>query len=51
MKKLDLKFGCFDFIVSGGEWYYLEVNANGQWVWLEIELGLDISKKIMDYLQ
>ncbi|MHA0900260.1 hypothetical protein [Enterobacter ludwigii] len=50
MKKLDLKFGCFDFIVSEGEWYYLEVNANGQWVWLEIELGLDISKKIMDYL-
>lgn len=50
MKKLDLKFGCFDFIVSEGEWYYLEVNANGQWVWLEIELDLDISKKIMDYL-
>lgn len=51
MKNLCLKFGCFDFIVKDREWYFLEVNANGQWVWLEMELGLDISKKIMEHLQ
>lgn len=50
MKNLNLKFGCFDFIVSEGEWFYLEVNANGQWVWLEMKLGLDISNRILDHL-
>ncbi|HGL6400167.1 TPA: hypothetical protein ACKFL2_004094 [Citrobacter koseri] len=51
MKKLDISFGCFDFIVMQDKWYFLEVNANGQWVWLEIELGLDISSKILRHLQ
>ncbi|HHJ5466159.1 TPA: hypothetical protein ACQPPL_004417, partial [Enterobacter hormaechei] len=51
MKKLDISFGCFDFIVMQDKWYFLEVNANGQWVWLEVELGLDISSKILRHLQ
>ncbi|MBA7942506.1 hypothetical protein [Citrobacter sp. RHBSTW-00271] len=51
MKKLDISFGCFDFIVMQDKWYFLEVNANGQWVWLEMELGLDISSKILRHLQ
>lgn len=51
MKKLNIDFGCFDFIVAQDKWYFLEVNSNGQWVWLEIELELDISSQILRYLQ
>ena len=44
-------FGAFDFIVTPeNEWIFLEVNPNGQWLWLEQSLSLDISKKILDNL-
>ncbi len=45
-----IDFGCFDFIVFDNEWLFLEMNANGQWVWLEHKTGLNISKEIMRYL-
>lgn len=51
MLLLNLKFGCFDFIVNDGEWFFLEINANGQWAWLDIKLGLGISSDILDYLK
>lgn len=50
MKFFGIYFGCFDFIVFDDEWFFLEMNANGQWVWLEHETGLNISKEIMRYL-
>ncbi len=50
LRKTDMAFGCFDFIVFDGEWYFLEMNANGQWAWLEFETGLKISNAIIDYL-
>jgi len=51
MKAFGLHFGAFDFIVSKDEqWYFLEVNPNGQWLWLEKELNLKISDAIVDYL-
>lgn len=45
-----MRFGCFDFIVKDDIWYFLEMNANGQWSWLEFETGLNISESIIDYL-
>ena len=46
-----LKFGAFDFIVdSNDDWIFLEVNPNGQWLWLEKELNLNISEKIIHLL-
>jgi glutathione synthase/RimK-type ligase-like ATP-grasp enzyme len=48
--KTKMEFGCFDFIVLKGEWYFLEMNSNGQWAWLEFETGLPISKEIVGYL-
>ena len=43
--------GAFDFIVTPEDkWVFLEVNPNGQWLWLEQSLNLDISKKILDNL-
>ena len=51
LKLFDLHFGAFDFIVtSKGEWYFLEINPNGQWLWLEEALNLDISKRIVELL-
>lgn len=35
MARLDLVFGVLDFVVTpDGRWYFLEINANGQWAWL-----------------
>ncbi len=47
----NLRFGAFDFIVTPDDkWVFLEVNPNGQWLWLEQALNLDISQKIVEYL-
>lgn len=50
MSFFNIDFGCFDFIVFNDEWIFLEMNANGQWAWLEHETGLEISKEVMRYL-
>lgn len=50
LKFLGLKYGAFDFIVRNDDYYFLEVNPNGQWYWLEEELSLDISNSIFNYL-
>jgi glutathione synthase/RimK-type ligase-like ATP-grasp enzyme len=51
MKECKLEFGCFDFIIKNNIWYFLEMNVNGQWAWLEFEVGVDISGEIMRYLR
>ncbi|HFL3271397.1 TPA: hypothetical protein ACG3I2_003430 [Clostridioides difficile] len=52
LKILNLKFGAFDFIVNKKEEFiFLEVNPNGQWLWLEEILDLNISQEIVRYLQ
>lgn len=51
MSLMCLKFGCFDFIVKDNIWYFLEMNANGQWAWLDAKLNIGISNSILDYLQ
>lgn len=51
MKAFGLSFGAFDFIVTPDEhWVFLEVNPNGQWLWLESSLSLDISNSIVHLL-
>lgn len=51
MDLANLKFAAFDFIVRNNEYYFLEFNANGQWLWLEMELNLNISDSIINYLR
>ncbi|MBI5306607.1 hypothetical protein HZB04_03425 [Candidatus Wolfebacteria bacterium] len=47
MKQLRLAFGAFDFIMSKeGKLYFLEVNPNGQWYWLEDLAKIQISDAI-----
>jgi len=50
MKILNIDFGAFDFIKRNGEFYFLEVNPNGEWLWLELNLGIRISHSITNYL-
>lgn len=51
MEDFELKFGAFDFIVNkSDEWIFLEVNPNGQWLWLEKILDIPISECIFKYL-
>lgn len=51
MSTLGLRFGALDFLVTRtGEWYFLEINPNGQWAWIEQETGLAISSAIADAL-
>ncbi len=50
LNKLNLKFGAFDFIVNDDKYYFLEVNPNGQWYWIEEALGLNISDAVFNYL-
>jgi glutathione synthase/RimK-type ligase-like ATP-grasp enzyme len=37
MSRLSLKFGRLDFLFNSGNYYFLEVNPNGQWAWLDLE--------------
>lgn len=47
-----LEFGAFDYLVTADDtWIFLEVNPNGQWLWLEDELDLDISCKLFSLLK
>lgn len=50
LNSCDMIFGCFDFLVKDNEWYFLEMNANGQWAWLEFEVGCNISDEIVGFL-
>jgi hypothetical protein len=49
--RLGIRFGCFDFIENEDGITFLECNANGQFGWLEDELGFPISTAIADALQ
>jgi glutathione synthase/RimK-type ligase-like ATP-grasp enzyme len=39
-----LRFGAFDFALDAhGEWFFLELNPNGQWYWIEEMTGQPLS--------
>ncbi len=51
MRRLGLRFGTFDFIVTPDDrWVFLEINPNGQWAWIEDATGLPIAASIADAL-
>lgn len=46
-----LAFGAIDMIVTpSGDYVFLEINPNGQWLWIERLTGLPISEAIADIL-
>lgn len=51
MQSLRLTFGALDLIETPeGEYVFLEVNPNGQWLWLDEMLDLGISDAVADWL-
>jgi hypothetical protein len=51
MESLGLVFGAFDFMVDkSGKMFFLEINPNGQWYWLEHFCGFEISSAISEAL-
>jgi glutathione synthase/RimK-type ligase-like ATP-grasp enzyme len=51
VKALGLNFGAIDLILTpGDELVFLEVNPNGQWVWLEEATGVPIKDAIVRLL-
>ncbi len=51
LRILGLEFGAFDFAIDKkGTCYFLEVNPNGQWYWLEDLAGVLISDAIVAIL-
>lgn len=50
-RRLRLNFSCIDMVLTrGGEYFFLEVNPNGQWAWIEDLLHLPIRDAIIDRL-
>jgi glutathione synthase/RimK-type ligase-like ATP-grasp enzyme len=51
LKALGLHFGAFDFVVTPeGRCVFLEVNSSGNWLWLENQLPLPISRAVAEWL-
>ena len=51
LKKHDLSFGEFDFIYDkNGAYVFLELNPNGQWLWLQLMSGFDLVTPFVDNL-
>jgi hypothetical protein len=51
VERLGLCFGAIDMVVTpDGHYVFLEVNPNGQYLWIEMATGLPISDAICDLL-
>lgn len=51
VERLGLRFGAIDMIVTpDGRYVFLEINPNGQWMWIEDETGLPLSDVLCDAL-
>ena len=51
VKQNELYFGAIDLVEFDGEFYFLEINPNGEWGWLEKSAGVRITEAICDLLQ
>lgn len=50
-RQLDLSFGAIDLILDeDGAFWFLEINPNGQWAWIERRTGLPIAAALVDLL-
>lgn len=51
MDTLGLTFGAIDLVQTPeDDFVFLEVNPNGQWLWIDDQLGLGITNAIVDWL-
>jgi hypothetical protein len=51
MDRFEINFASIDMILTpAGEFVFLELNPNGQWLWLDIDLGLPLVASMADLL-
>lgn len=51
VEKLGLQFGAIDMVLSkDSKYYFLEINPNGQWGWIEKRTGYKLTEAIVDLL-
>ena len=51
VRSLGLVYGAIDFVLTpDGEYVFLEINPNGQYLWIEHLTGLPITAAIVDHL-
>jgi len=50
LRELGLIYGAIDMIFDGKDYYFLEINSMGQWLWIEDFTEMPISKAIADFL-
>ena len=51
VEKLGLQFGAIDMVLSkNGKYYFLEINPNGQWGWIEKRTGYKLTETLVDLL-
>lgn len=51
-QRLDLRYGAIDLIADqDGRYWFLEINPNGQWAWIERRTGLALASAIVDELE
>lgn len=52
MKRLNLRYGAIDLVCDlQGKLWFLEINPNGQWAWIENLTGYPIAAAIVDELE
>ncbi len=50
LKQLDINFSSIDLIFgTDGDYYFLDLNPNGQWAWIDEKLNLHMSESIGAY--
>jgi hypothetical protein len=50
MQDANLNFGRFDFLQKNDEFYFLEINPNGQWAWLDETKNYGVFNAIIEEL-
>lgn len=51
MRETGFDFGRFDFLRAGNDLYFLELNPNGQWAWLDLEHKYGIFECVADEIK
>lgn len=50
LEEFGLNFAAIDLLLYNGEYYFVEVNPTGEWVWIMENTGLKIAEGIVDLL-
>jgi glutathione synthase/RimK-type ligase-like ATP-grasp enzyme len=50
VESLGLLFGAIDLVERDGEFFFLEINPNGEWGWLQKPTGMPIAETMCDLL-